>query len=543
MEPLRCDLFDPERTPLLSRVRLRNHVLQRIIELLSLSREGRGRRGRISYSQLGINQLGAVYEGLLSYTGFFVEEKDGLYEVKPEGESYDALKQAYFVTRSALAEYKEEEKVFDERGRLVHHPQGSFVYRLAGRNRQKSASYYTPYVLTQCVVKYALKELLKDKMADDILRLNICESALGSGAFLNEALNQLADAYLERKQRETGRTISHEDYLLERQKVKAYLADNRVYGVDRNPVAIELAEISLWLNTIYSGHTIPWLGAQLVAGNSLIGARRQVFLRDQLSSDHREWLAAVPERVPVGAERAPGQVWHFLVPDQGMADYTDKAVKEMAPAEMKKIRDWRRDFCARFQVSDVRAVERLSAAVDGLWKKHTEDIRRLRRQTTPVFPVFGHEDDPAFAPSGHRRTTRERDFLYRQEILGEGAPWATPYQRLKLAMDYWCALWFWPIDQAELLPTRDAFLLEMQAILEGTHHEVRPLLPEQGELLAVRPAEQKQLHMIDELGTVNLGELCARLPRLNVVRTLHAPRYRCAAAPRFGLSSRPDQPA
>src|SRR5262249_26670572 len=190
MEPLRCDLFDPARTPILNRVRLRNHVLQRVVELLSLSREGHGRRGRISYSQLGINQLGAVYEGLLSYTGFFVEDNDGLYEVKPKDEEYDPLKQAYFVTKQALSEYTEEEKVFED-GRLVHHPKGEFVYRLAGRNRQKSASYYTPDVLTKCVVKYALKELLTDKKADDILKLNVCEPALGSGAFLNEAVNQL----------------------------------------------------------------------------------------------------------------------------------------------------------------------------------------------------------------------------------------------------------------------------------------------------------------------------------------------------------------
>ncbi|MGD0127855.1 MAG: hypothetical protein ABSF46_21025, partial [Terriglobia bacterium] len=525
MEPLRCDLFDPERTPYLNRVRLRNHVLQRAIELLSLSREGAGRRGRISYSQLGIGQLGAVYEGLLSYTGFFVEERDGLYEVKPAGEKSDPLKQAYFVPGEALPQYTEEEKVFDELGRLVHHPQGSFVYRLAGCNRQKSASYYTHQVLTQCVVKYALKELLKNKPADDILRLNVCEPALGSGAFLNEALNQLAEAYLERKQRETGRTISHDNYLLETQKVKAYLADNRVFGVDLNPTAIELAEVSLWLNTIYPGHTIPWLGAQLVAGNSLTGARRQAFLRDQLAGDHREWLAAVPERLPLGTERAPGQVWHFLVPDKGMADYTDAAVRQMAPAEIRKIADWRRDFLARFEPGDVRAVERLSAAVDALWKKHTEDIRFLRRQTSPVFPIFGHEDDPAFAASGQRLTTRQRDDLHRREILGEGAPWATPYQRLKLAMDYWCALWFWPIEEADLLPTRDVFLLEMQAILEGTHHEVRPILPEQTELLVVRPAQQKQLQMADQLGTVDLEELCARLPRLDLVRKL-AERHR-----------------
>jgi hypothetical protein len=73
------------------------------MELLSLSRPESGRsRGRISYRELGINQLGAVYEGLLSYTGFFVREKDGLYEVKKAGESADPLKQAYFVRAADL---------------------------------------------------------------------------------------------------------------------------------------------------------------------------------------------------------------------------------------------------------------------------------------------------------------------------------------------------------------------------------------------------------------------------------------------------------
>ncbi|MDR3749020.1 MAG: hypothetical protein P4M04_12840 [Acidobacteriota bacterium] len=520
MEPLRCDLFDPVRTPLLNRVRLRNHVLQNVIELLSLSREARGqRRGRISYSQLGINQLGAVYEGLLSYTGFFVEEKDGLYEVKPEGEPPDPLKQAYFVPKAALAEYKEEEKVY-ESGRLVHHPQGSFVYRLAGRNRQKSASYYTPDVLTQCVVKYALKELLKDKSADDILSLNVCEPALGSGAFLNEAVNQLADAYLDRKQRETARVIGHDDYLLEKQKVKAYLADNNVYGVDRNPVAIELAEVSLWLNTIYEGHTIPWFGGQLVAGNSLIGARRQVFTRKQLESQNREWLDAIPDRVPLGQERKSGQIWHFLVPDQGMADYTDRAVKEMLPTEMKQIREWRKGFTKRFSASDTRALERLSAAVDHLWKKHCEDLRQVRRETAHIFPVFGQESNPVFAERGQRLTTHQRDLIFERDI-NPGGGQASAYQRLKLAMDYWCSLWFWPIDQADLLPSIDEFLLELSAVLEGTSEELSPLLgPEQQPLFATGKPEQEQLRMAEDLGSVNLDELCASLPRLKRVREL-----------------------
>ena len=96
-------LFDPRRTPLLSSVKFRNIILQEVVQLLSLSREGgrgaRGRRrerGRISYAQLGINQLGAVYEGLLSYSGFFAKET--LYEVKPAGAAAaDETKQSWFV--------------------------------------------------------------------------------------------------------------------------------------------------------------------------------------------------------------------------------------------------------------------------------------------------------------------------------------------------------------------------------------------------------------------------------------------------------------
>jgi type II restriction/modification system DNA methylase subunit YeeA len=105
------------------------------------------------------------------------------------------------------------------------YPKGSFIYRLAGRDRQKSASYYTPQVLTQCLVKYALKELLNSdrvKKADDILTLTVCEPAMGSAAFLNEAVNQLAEAYLERKQAELGKRIPHDDYPQELQKVRMY---------------------------------------------------------------------------------------------------------------------------------------------------------------------------------------------------------------------------------------------------------------------------------------------------------------------------------
>jgi hypothetical protein len=529
MDPLQCDLFDPDRTPTLGSVRFRNHVLQEVIGLLSLtrpdSRFAHSHRGRISYAQLGINQLGAVYEGLLSYTGFFVEQPDGLYEVKPAGEKYDPLVQAYFVPKSALAEYTEEEKVFDARGRLVHHPAGTFVYRLSGRNRQKSASYYTPEVLTRCVVKYSLLELLKDKSADDILRLHICEPAMGSGAFLNEAVNQLADAYLDLKQRETGQTIPHLSLIKEKQKVKAFLADNRVYGVDRNPVALELAEVSLWLNTIYEGHTIPWFGGQLANGNSLVGARRQVFSGKDLASPARAWLSAVPARVPVGQHRAEGQVWHFLLPDQGMADYNDKAIKELCPTDIEHIKTWRKGFTARLEPIDLRALNRLSGAIDKLWQRHAEDLRQVRTDTAHLFPVFGQEQNPEFAERGRQLSTRERDEIFSRAITPTRGS-ASAYQRLKFAMDYWCALWFWPIEKAELLPTRDEFLVELAALLEGSGTQLSPLFgAEQQQLFASGRMEQPQLRIADDLGSVDLAELRAQIPRLELVARL-AKRHR-----------------
>ncbi len=81
--PLKSHLFNPNSTPTLNRVRFSNLVMQRILQLMSLTRPMSGRfqrRGRISYAQLGINQLGAVYEALLSYKGFFAPLFDALLE-------------------------------------------------------------------------------------------------------------------------------------------------------------------------------------------------------------------------------------------------------------------------------------------------------------------------------------------------------------------------------------------------------------------------------------------------------------------------------
>ena len=76
--PLKAHIFDPEYTKMITAAKLRNSCMLRIIDLMSLTRAaGRrnGRRGRISYANLGINQMGAVYEALLSYRGFIADRK------------------------------------------------------------------------------------------------------------------------------------------------------------------------------------------------------------------------------------------------------------------------------------------------------------------------------------------------------------------------------------------------------------------------------------------------------------------------------------
>lgn len=612
LAPLDSRLFDDSTLPLLGKVRFPNHIWQTVIRLMSLTRgQGRGRRsGRVSYQLLSINQLGAVYEALLSYRGFFAS--DDLYEVKPapkkgkaaagEDEDTDSddegndessdnesdddgagrgrlkgassasdadkLDTAWFVPASRLSEYTEDERVYDttESGhrKLRMYPKGSFIYRLAGRDRQKSASYYTPQVLTQCLVKYALKELLapengRVKQADDILTLTVCEPAMGSAAFLNEAVNQLAEAYLERKQQELGRRIPHDRYPQELQKVRMYLADRNVFGVDLNPVAVELAEVSLWLNAIYGeldedGNPVtdaqgrplparvPWFGYQLFAGNSLIGARHQVYNAAALKKGAKPaWHEEPPRRVTPQAPRKPDEIWHFLLPDPGMANYTDKAAKALYPDDFERLKKWRKEFIRPLEPHEVARLQQLSAQVQELWQEHTAALARDRERTEDALDLWPHDAGSRDKNAAEAISRAQKEAIRRAGLFNEDSDYATPFRRLKLVMDYWCALWFWPISESAKLPSREAWWLEVGAILEGNVVDLAPqrgldfteapelqqLLPEmQGSLFgAVQPMLQSQpggANLHDKFGQLRISKLRQHFPRIEQVESVAA---------------------
>lgn len=357
--------------------------------------------------------------------------------------------------------------------------------------------------------------MLKDKSADDILHLTICEPAMGSAAFLNEAINQLAEAYISRKEQETGEIIGYEERFNQLQKVKMFIADRNVYGVDLNPVAVELAEVSLWLNTIYPNGFVPWFGTQLVNGNSLIGARRQCYRVSSLQATSKglRWYEKAPERVPLGTERKRGklstQIYHFLLGDPGMCSYTDKVIKQLEPAKIKFLNTWNKAFTAPYCDDDIETLKKLSKTIDKLWKDQISLRQQLKQQTHDSLSVFKFNDDE---PDSHT-SIRTKDQMLRTMYRSENAKNAGAYARLKFAMDYWCALWFWPIDKADLLPSRSEFLNDMYMILVGLYSTNS----DSQQLSMLEDADEEDT---DILLQVNLDELCALLPRLRLARTI-----------------------
>lgn len=338
---------------------------------------------------------------------------------------------------------------------------------------------------------------------------------MGSAAFLNEAINQLAEAYISRKEQETGEIIGYEDRFNQLQKVKMFIADRNVYGVDLNPVAVELAEVSLWLNTIYPNGFVPWFGTQLVNGNSLIGARRQCYRVSSLQATSKglRWYEKAPERVPLGTERKRGklatQIYHFLLGDPGMCSYTDKVIKQLEPAKIKFLNTWNKAFTAPYCDDDIETLKKLSKTIDKLWKDQISLRQQLKQQTHDSLSVFKFNDDE---PDSHT-SIRTKDQMLRTMYRSENAKNAGAYARLKFAMDYWCALWFWPIDKADLLPSRSEFLNDMYMILVGLYSTNS----DSQQLSMLEDADEEDT---DILLQVNLDELCALLPRLRLARTI-----------------------
>lgn len=497
-------LFDNRRLHHLKDVKIRNIEWQKIIRALSLSNRDK-QVGRISYANLGVNQLGSVYESLLAYRGFYAEQD--YIEVHKVGKPEEGT---FLVPYSRMDDFEADEILCDEQGEPKILPQGTFVYRLNGRDRQKSASYYTPEVLTRSTVKYTLKSILDEvaegkRKAQDLLDLKILEPAMGAAAFQNEVINQLAEAYLTYQQQQRHEAgfkewrIAPDHYRDELQKVKAYIATHNVYGVDLNPTAIELGKLSLWLNVIHKDMETPFFSNRLALGNAVIGAWLKVYDKKDIIGHSvtvkgkykllpNEWWTKAPHKihfnkvnfengkVKSAVKRSVNEIYHFLLPDKNMlavrsikdvfipADATEEErlkLKETRKAQIKGMKEMLDDWTAPISSEEFQILQRISAKIDKRLLEYFTfqwDIERLTNNKTDLWGIYG-QTTLEFGSLAENYAEKERlnDTRYRHN---------NAYFILKNVMDYWCALWFWEFDDAHELPTRREFWSDIEAILQ-----------------------------------------------------------------------------
>ena len=286
--PFNGRLFAPARTPLAERRDLDEDAARRAIVALSTRPSAdRAGRERIAYRDLGVEQLGAVYETLLDY-----------------------------------------EPRVDRRS--ISLQPGSGV-------RKATGTFYTPQPIADYVVRRTLGPLVRDATPDQILRLRVVDPAMGSGAFLVAACRFLASAYEAALVRAGGchpTDIGESDRVV----IRRTIAERVLYGVDLNPMAVQLARLSLWLATLAADRPLSFLDHRLQVGDSLLGT----------------WLAQLRHPPSTRRRRAPdGTLPLFGV------DAVSHAVREAMPIRFSL------ETMPNDTVEQVRAKERAFADLTG----------------------------------------------------------------------------------------------------------------------------------------------------------------------------------
>ncbi|OFW46391.1 MAG: hypothetical protein A3J29_18000 [Acidobacteria bacterium RIFCSPLOWO2_12_FULL_67_14b] len=246
-------LFSPSQTPLADRHLVPDSVAQAVVLALATIESPTGRH-RIAYHDLGVEQLGSVYERVLEHE-----------PARPPSPGAPAR----------------------QAGRTI-------VLTKTSTERKSTGSFYTPRALTEFLVRRTLHPLVDGRTADEILSLRVVDPAMGSGAFLVAACLYLADQCEHASVRD-GDWHAGEVTMADRIGLRRAVAERCLYGVDVNPTAVQLARLSLWLTTLASDRPLTFLDHHLAVGDSLIGAR----LPD---------LAGPPRATPSRSRRAVPQL-------------------------------------------------------------------------------------------------------------------------------------------------------------------------------------------------------------------------------------------
>lgn len=274
-----------------------------LLQLTTKSAEGR--RERLNYSNLETAQLGAVYEALLAQRAKYLAEDHVWVEssggsvglvplswvkgVSPTGYlDYKIISTGYTsfeIPKSSLSTMKRDrfEQFIDPKRPAKEPRAGKFVICPSGGAKRQTASFYTPKKLAQFLAYRTLKPLLEEcKNPEDVLKLKILEPSVGCGAFLVAAMNFVAQHLLKlaaTDRRPAAQILGGifgkkadprdpEDVL----KAKRAVVENCLFGVDTNPLSLELCRVILYLESLATDRPLPFLHHHLKQGNALIGA-------------------------------------------------------------------------------------------------------------------------------------------------------------------------------------------------------------------------------------------------------------------------------
>ncbi|MGW4891006.1 Eco57I restriction-modification methylase domain-containing protein [Kitasatospora sp. NPDC004240] len=255
-------LFDRSKCPLVDEptMLIGDSYVAEMIRALSWTRAGNGQNAglrAVNYRELGVEQLGSIYEGLLAFEPQIADVPKALAKIGH--------------AQTAPVQVLDADKLPGNAVVLEEYPVGTFYLFEASGQRKGSGSYYTAKPLAHFVVGETLRPLIENATPEEILALRVVDPAMGSGAFLVPAVHQLTEAYGEALIRK-NKALDHKLDDAERAKYRRLIVERCIYGVDLNPMAVELAKVSLWLTTAAARKPLSFLDAHLRCGNAVVGA-------------------------------------------------------------------------------------------------------------------------------------------------------------------------------------------------------------------------------------------------------------------------------
>lgn len=388
---------------------------------------------RISYRALDVEQIGSVYETMMGFrletaTGRSVairsQKKHGAptaldldallaqpgpdrakaIQDKTDRKSTDTVKKNVAAATSLDALHAALLPMIDQAATPDLVPRGAMVLE-PSEERRRSGSHYTPRELTEPIVRTTLDPILERLREEDgrppraeaILDLKVCDPAMGSGAFLVEACRYLGDALIESWHAHGVRPdipADEDEVVLARRLV----AQRCLYGVDRNPVAVDLAKMSLWLVTLAKDHALTFVDHALRHGDSLVGLSRH-----QLEAFH--WDVSKPLFLHgLGIRDALDQVAELRrrirEADESVSDWERRDLWDEAQFELGRVRLIGDLAIAAFFESqkpkerEAKRAEFANAVVSGGAESYRGWIEELRHGDPPLAPFHWEIEFP-----------------------------------------------------------------------------------------------------------------------------------------------------